>query len=296
MQNVALCEGGPIVSRIVAGVWRMADWHFDTAQVHAWIEACLALGISTFDHADIYGGFTCEAQFGAVLGMQPALRNRMQLVTKCGIRLSGSGQPPARVKHYDTSAEHVTASVERSLKNLRTDYVDLLLIHRPDPLMDADALAQAFERLRAAGKVLHFGVSNHTAAQTALLQSRCGFPLATNQVEMSLRQIEPFTGGLLDDCQMRRMRPMAWSPLAGGGLLRDDFLSHLLREMTHELGLQTPEQVALAWLMTHPAGVVPVMGSRNPERLRQAAEAAKVTLDRQDWTRLWSAAIGREVA
>jgi predicted oxidoreductase len=273
----------------------MAGWGFDTERTLAWIEACLGLGITTFDHADLYGKFTCEAQFGAALARKSSLRAQLQIVTKCGIRPHGSGTPPARVKHYDSSAAYVQASVDRSLAALQCEVIDVLLLHRPDPLMDADALAHTFNALHAAGKVRYFGVSNHNPAQIDLLQSRCTAPLVTNQIELSLRQIQAFTDSSLDHAQQHRMRPMAWSPLAGGQLLREDFLSHLLREMTQELGLQTPEQTALAWLMAHPAGIVPVLGSREPQRLAQAVAATQVRMGREDWFRLWSAALGREV-
>jgi predicted oxidoreductase len=296
MQTIPLHPQGPSISRIVAGVWRMAQWGFTTQQTLAWIEHCLGLGITSFDHADIYGKFTCEAQFGDALARKPSLRAQMQIITKCGIRPHGSGQPPARVKHYDSSAAYVQASVERSLRALRCEAIDVSLLHRPDPLMDADALAHTFNTLHAAGKVRFFGVSNHTPAQIDLLQSRCTAPLVTNQIEISLRQLQPLQDGMLEHAQQHRMRPMAWSPLAGGQLLREDFLSHLLREITHELGLHTPEQTALAWLMAHPAGIVPVVGSSQPQRLAQAAAAVQVQMGREDWFRLWSAALGREVA
>jgi predicted oxidoreductase len=295
MQYVRLQPQGPEVSRVVAGVWRMAQWGFDTPRTLAWIQACLDLGITTFDHADIYGKFTCEEQFGGALALKPALRAQMQIVTKCGIRPQGSGEPPARVKHYNSEAAYIAASVDRSLAKLRCETIDVLLLHRPDPLMDADAVADVFARLRAAGKVRYFGVSNHTVSQTALLQSRWDAPLVTNQVEISLRQTEAFFNGVLDHAQSQRARPMAWSPLAGGHLLQEDFLSHLLREITHELGLQTPEQTALAWLLAHPAGIVPVLGSSQPQRLAQAAAAVEMRMGREDWFRLWSAALGREV-
>jgi predicted oxidoreductase len=295
MDIVSLSPQGPNVSRIVAGVWRMASWEFDTAQTLAWIEGCLALGVSTFDHADIYGKFTCEARFGAALALKPSLREQMQIITKCGIRPAGSGAPPSRVKHYNTEAAYITTSVEQSLKNLHTDHIDALLIHRPDPLMNADEVARCFEQLRAQGKVLHFGVSNHAVGQMALVGSRSAMPLVTNQIEISLRQLDAFSNGVLDYCQQHRVRPMAWSALAGGHLLREDFLSHLLREMAGELQLETPEQVALAWLLAHPSGIVPVIGSRNMQRIAQAERAAQVHMGREDWFRLWSAALGREV-
>jgi predicted oxidoreductase len=161
------------LSPIVAGVWRLLEWKLDTPGLVRWIEQALDLGITSFDHADVYGGYRVEAAFGEALAAAPALRQRLQIVTKCGIKLLSPARPSHAVKHYDTSRAHITASVENSLRALRTDRIDLLLIHRPDALMDADEVAQTFAQLRAAGKVLHFGVSNHTPSQFALLHRAC---------------------------------------------------------------------------------------------------------------------------
>ncbi|MFD2452631.1 aldo/keto reductase [Ideonella paludis] len=179
------------LSPIIAGAWRLAEWQFSVEQRLAWIEGCMARGLSSFDHADIYGGYQAEALFGEALALRPALREQMQLVSKCGIKLVGPARPAHGFKSYDTSAAHITTSVENSLRALRTDRLDLLLIHRPDALMDADEVAQTFERLRRDGKVLHFGVSNFTPAQFELLHSR--IPLVTNQVECSPLHLAPCT-------------------------------------------------------------------------------------------------------
>ena len=187
---VALSNHGPHLSPIVAGAWRMGEWGMNVEQRVRWIEQCLDLGITSFDHADIYGGYTVETLFGEALAAQPSLRSRMQLVTKCGIKLVSERRPGHAIKSYDTSRAHVLASVDESLRAMHTDHIDLLLIHRPDALMDPDELANTFEGLRAAGKVLHFGVSNHTPSQLALLNNRIG--LATNQIELHpLRQRQP---------------------------------------------------------------------------------------------------------
>ena len=201
---------------VVAGVWRLNEWKLDTTALVRWIEQALELGITSFDHADVYGGYSVEAAFGTALAASPGLRERLQLVTKCGIKLISPARPSHRIKSYDTSRAHITASVENSLRALRTDRIDLLLIHRPDALMDADEVAQTFGQLRAAGKVLHFGVSNHTPSQFALLHRR--LPLVTNQIELSPLQLQALSDGTLDQCTDLGLRPMIWSPLGGGRL------------------------------------------------------------------------------
>lgn len=204
-----LAKGGPRCSRLVAGLWRLASWGLRDAELLDLIHACLDLGITTFDHADIYGGYTNEELFGRALALEPALRERMQLVTKCGIKLVSAHRPAHTFHCYDTSQAHIVASVENSLRLLGTDCLDLLLIHRPDPLLDADEMAEAFAALRQAGKVLHFGVSNFTPWQFDLLASRLDFPLVTNQVEVSVLHLETLHDGTLDQCQRLGIAPMA---------------------------------------------------------------------------------------
>jgi predicted oxidoreductase len=294
-----LSEGGPVFSRIVAGVMRLREWQMDTAAIIDFIHQCLDLGITTFDHADIYGSYTCEELFGAALAAETSLRGRIELVTKCGIQLVSPNRPDTRVHHYDTGRAHILASAERSLRNLKTDTLDLLLIHRPDPLMDADEVAEALTALRSSGKVRHAGVSNFMPWQFHLLQSRLDFPLVTNQIELSVLYLDPLHDGTLDQLQRLRIAPMAWSPVAGGRLFdpRDERAARV-RGVLEVIGRQvgaSVDQVALAWLLRHPARVLPVMGTGKIERLREAAAAEAITLDRQQWFAVWEASAGREV-
>ena len=232
--------------------------------------------------------------------MQPALRDRLQVVTKCGIKLVSTHRPEHTLKHYDTSAAHIIASVERSLRLLHTDRVDLLLIHRPDPLLDPAEVADAFRRLWQAGKVLHFGVSNFSPAQFGLLASYVDRPLVTNQVEVSVLQLQALGDGTLDQCRRLRVAPMAWSPLGGGRLFREgderaQRLRLALRAVGNELGGVSESQVALAWLLRHPAGILPVLGSGRIERMQEAVAAAALTLTREQWFSILRASAGHDI-
>lgn len=298
--TMEIAPGGPHFSRLVPGLMRLASWGFSPAERLDWIMACLEMGMTTFDHADIYGDYTSEVLFGEALALQPAVRQRMQLVTKCGIKLVSANRPDHRVKHYDTSQAHILASVENSLRALHTDYIDLLLIHRPDALMDADEVAEAFVKLKAAGRVLHFGVSNFKPWQFDLLASRLPFTLVTNQVELSVMALEVLHDGTLDQCQRLRLSPMIWSPLAGGQIFsgggeRAGRVRAALAEVGQECGGATADQVALAWILHHPARPVPVLGSGRLERLRQAAGAVDLMLTREQWYAIWRASAGTDV-
>jgi predicted oxidoreductase len=264
------------------------------------VETALQAGITTIDHADIYGDYTVEEIFGRAIGRQSSLRQRLELVTKCGIRLVSQNRPEHRLKTYDTSKDHIIHSVDTSLRNLHTDYLDVLLLHRPDPLMNADEVAGAFSQLKEAGKVKHFGISNFTSHQFALLQSRLSFPLVTNQIEFSVLHLPPLYDGTLDQCQQLRVPPMAWSPLAGGKLFTNTDESSTrvglaLQEVGAELGGASVEQVAVAWIMKHPAGVMPVLGTGQPERLQEAAKAAELQLSRDQWFHILKASAGQDV-
>ena len=292
--TIVTAAGGPTLSRVVAGAWRMADWQFSVAERVRWIEGCLDLGITTFDHADIYGNYAVEALFGEALAAAPQLRERMQIVTKCGIRMMSSARPEHRLGHYDTSAAHVERSVDNSLAALRTDRLDVLLIHRPDALMDADALAECFGRLRTAGKVRHFGVSNFTPAQFALLNRR--IELVTNQVEASPLHIAPFYDGTLDQAQDLGKAPMIWSALAGGRLFTGDDeaaqrVRAVLQRIAGERGVSVTTLV-YAWLLRHPARLIPLTGSRRLDAMREAVVALDVEIDAQTWYEIWVAGNG----
>lgn len=299
MTRIQLTDGGPTLSRIVAGVMRLREWAMDTDALLTFIHECLDMGITTFDHADIYGSYTCETLFGEALAAEPSLRQRLELVTKCGIQLVSSNRPDTYVHHYDTSRDHIVASAERSLRNLRSDTIDLLLIHRPDPLMDADEVAEALSSLRQSGKVLHVGVSNFMPWQFHLLQSRLDFPLVTNQIELSVLHLDPLHDGTLDQMQRLRVPPMVWSPVAGGRLFNPgDERARRVRQALEKIGGEigaSAEAIALAWLMRHPARALPVMGTGKLERLREAVAAESITLDRQQWFAVWEASAGHEV-
>jgi predicted oxidoreductase len=285
------------VSRVVAGAWRLGSWGFSPAERVRWIESALERAVTTFDHADIYGDYGAEGLFGEALALHKPLRRRLELVTKCGIKLRSAQRPEHRVKHYDSSAEHIVASVEASLRALSTDHLDVLLLHRPDSLMDADEVAGAFEQLRAAGKVRAFGVSNFTPAQFELLASRTA--LVTNQVELSPLSLATLFDGTLEQSQRLRVRPMIWSPLAGGRLFTgDDAVAQRVREALaaiareHDVSAAT---VAHAWLLRHPAQPLPIVGSRRSEALDEAVRALSLELDRQSWYEVLAAATGKNV-
>jgi len=296
VQRITLAPQGPEFSRFVMGYWRLMDWNMSPVQLADFIEEHLDLGITTVDHADIYGGYQCEAAFGEALKRAPGLRERMEIVTKCGI--ATTAKPEHALGHYITDSAHIVKSAEQSLVNLATDRIDLLLIHRPDPLMDADELAEAFLTLHQSGKVRHFGVSNFTPAQFALLQSRLPFTLATNQVEISPVHQPLLLDGTLDQLQQLRIRPMAWSCLGGGRLFNDAAFQPLRLELTdiaNELNAQSIEQVVYAWVMRLPSQPLPIIGSGKIERVRAAIEAEALTLTRQQWFRIRKAALGYDV-
>jgi predicted oxidoreductase len=291
--RISLRQEGPEFSRVVAGMWRLADWNPDRGALLDFIHACLDLGVTTFDHADIYGDYRCEALFGAALAHEPALRQRMQLVGKCGICLVSEARPHHRVKHYDTRPAHIGASVEQSLRALRTDHLDLLLIHRPDPLMRYDEIAHTFEALQRAGKVLEFGVSNFSPAQYAALNAR--IPLATHQVEFSPLHTDPIVDGTFDQMQHLQTAPMIWSALAGGRLFSDHApLLALLQHKATELNT-TPTALIYAWIMALPCRPLPLTGSRRIEVVREAVSACTLTLEHQLWYEILEAATGRAV-
>lgn len=284
------------LSSIVAGLWRITEWQLSVQERVRWIEQAQELGITSFDHADIYGDYRAETLFGEALKASPVLRARMQLVTKCGIRLR-SPQRPYRINYYDTGAAYVRAQVEQSLRNLHTEQLDLVLIHRPDYLMDATTLAETFGALTREGKVAHWGVSNHSTSQFALLHQL--HPLMTNQVELSPLQMDALDDGTLDQAQQLGLRPMIWSPLAGGRLFTgdDEQAQRVRAEMSaiaarYGISLTT---LAFAWVLRHPSRPHPITGTGRIEGLREAITAQGVQLDAEDWYAIWTASKGHSV-
>lgn len=292
------CELTPdlTLSRLVYGMWRLGD-DTDTSPAHvqAKVEACLAQGITTMDQADIYGGYTAEAIFGAALKAAPALRDQIEIVTKCDIVAPVGRHAGARGKHYDTSAAHITASVEASLRDMATDRIDLLLIHRPDPLINPDETGAALDGLVASGKVRAVGVSNFRPWDMDLLQSRMTNRLVANQIELSLSAHESFVNGDIAHLHQHRIAPMAWSPLAGGALAAPGAMREKLDAIGTSAGTDW-SAAAVAWLLHHPAGILPVMGTNSLERIARISDALNVPMDRQTWFELYTLALGHEVA
>ena len=300
MEMVKLNSSLPAMSRLVYGVWRLADdENGSTAHVRAKIDACLEQGITTFDHADIYGEYQCEALFGRALAEDPSLRDQMQIITKCDIAIPTSLYPERRVKFYDTSPEFIRTSVENSLRNLHTDSLDMLLIHRPDPFMDATATGATLDELIKEGKIKAAGVSNFKPYDWELLQSRMDNTLATNQIEISLLENDAFTNGDLAHLQTLNLNAMAWSPLAGGRIFGNDEdaqrVQPILKRIADEQNCDI-DHVAVAWLLAHPSEILPIVGTNNLERIKTLSKAMDVEIDRQTWFELLTAAVGEEVA
>ncbi|MFK7791942.1 MAG: aldo/keto reductase family oxidoreductase, partial [Devosiaceae bacterium] len=285
------------MSRIVYGMWRIGD-DTDTSPAHvqAKVEACLAQGITTMDQADIYGGYTAESILGEAFKAAPSLRNKVELVTKCDIVAPVGRYADARVKHYDTSAAHITSCVELSLTDMATDRIDLLLIHRPDPMMNHHDTGKALDDLVASGKVRNIGVSNFKLNDWTLLQSAMSTKLCTNQVELSVLNYTPFIEGDVQWMQERGISPMAWSPLGGGGLFgpAGQAVHAVLQRIANEAGTDVAA-VAVAWLLAHPAKILPVMGTNTLDRIKTFDQAFKVPIDRQTWFEILTAAQGHEV-
>ena len=279
----------PWMSDIVVGTMRWGIWDakFTTAQYEAMIDKSMSLGMSTFDHADIYGDHTTEAEFGAALKLHPEWRSQIELVSKCGIIRVCDQKPEHYIKAYDFTKSNILQSAEDSLRNLQTDYLDVMLLHRPDLLMDPDEVAEAFELLYTSGKVRSFGVSNFTPSQVKLLQSTV--PVGVHQLEVSVKDVSAFNDGRLDQCALDGIVPMAWSPL-GGGTLPNEMLTVL--EPLAKAFEVTPQVIALAWLLQHPAGVLPIVGTTKAENLEAAQKALNIKLDRQQWYTIYQAATG----
>lgn len=280
--------------------WGQWGKKFTTQQYLQQIEDCLENKITTFDHADIYGDYTVEEEFGKALKEKFSLRSQMQLITKCGIRRLTPKRPENKIHSYDTSKEYIINAAEKSLKNFNTDFIDVLLIHRPDPLMHPHEIAEAFVQLKQQGKVLHFGVSNFTPPQMDMMMT--AFEIELNQLEISVIKLDPFHDGSLDKCIQHKIRPMAWGPLGSGKLHIENDENEIrnrrilaVAKILAEKYMATEEQILLAFLFKHPSGIIPVMGTTKIERLKSAYNAASIILEREEWFLLWRASKGHEV-
>ena len=284
------------ISRIVYGMWRLTD-DADTSPVHVQekIETCLAQGITTVDQADIYGGYMAEELLGKAL-KGTALRDKIEIVTKCNIVAPVGRHAMARVKYYDTSRAHITASIDASLRLMGVDYIDLLLIHRPDPIMDHLETGSALDDIVSTGKIRAVGVSNFRPWDIDLLQSAMKSPIVANQIEISVLHYKPLTNGDIAFLQQRGITTMAWSPLAGGALFNtaNKSLLEALAKVAERLESDVTS-VAVAWLLAHPARILPVMGTNNLDRIAAFSKATTLIIDRQTWYEIYTAALGEEV-
>ena len=311
MERITIGTTGLSGSRLALGCMGLGGgWNAtpvgpaELAEARALVETALDLGIDCFDHADFYSLYKAEEVFGQVLKESPSLRDRILLQSKCGIRLGG--QRGVETGHYDLSAAHILRSVEESLVRLHTDHLDILLLHRPDPLMEPDEIAGAFRQLKQAGKVKAFGVSNMNAACIRFLQASLDEPLVVNQLQLSLihdafvdstvtfnhtsrDRALWFADGTVEECRARNLRLQSWSPLAGGQCSASARAA--VEASAHQHGVPV-EAILVAWLLRHPAGLQPILGTTRPDRLRACARGLEVRLEREEWNRLWVAARG----
>ena len=284
-------------SRIISGTMTWGQWgkNLSTNDMATRIEAIVGLGINSFDHADIYGGYTTEAEFGSAFLASGIPRESVQFISKCGIQYPSDARPLA-VKHYDYSSDHIIQSVDNSLRHLQTDYLDLLLLHRPSPLLEPEEVTKTIQKLLNEGKILDFGVSNFDPAQMGLLQRE--LRISWNQIQCALTHPESMSNGLIDHCQSQGIGVMAWNPL-GSYFKEPDRSEERLLPLLEELGLKydsDADQLLLAWLLQHPAKIHPVVGTTEPDRLKKALEATAIQMDIQDWFRLYEASRGHRVA
>jgi len=288
------------ISRIVQGHWRLADWKMSNQELLKLTEQSIELGITTFDHADIYGNYSCEKLFGDALSLKKTLRADIQIISKCGIKLVSDKYPSRNIKTYDYGYEHIISSVENSLTNFGTDYLDLLLLHRPSPIINPEEVAKAFSYLRQSGKALNFGVSNFSPNQFETLNTYTDEKLVTNQVEISPYCLDHFANGNLDYFLKEKIKPMAWSPLAGGKIINPDSekgkkIYTVLSEIANELNLHSIDKVIYAWLLKHPSIIIPIIGTGKIERIKNAVEALEIEMNLEQWFRIYIASLGKQV-
>ena len=284
------------LSPIISGTmnWGVWDKNLTNKEMESTIQLCVENKITTFDHADIYGSYTTEADFGKAFKASKISREKVQLITKCGIQMIAENRKN-KIKHYDYSKEYIIWSVEESLKKLKTDYVDVFLLHRPSPLMQADEIAEAVEKLKSEGKIIDFGLSNFTSSQTELIRQKT--EVSFNQVQFSATHFEAMTDGSFDYMQMHKIRPLSWNPL--GTVFREDTkktrrLKKLLSTLVEKYHLGS-DTLLLAWILKHPAGVIPIAGTVNVARIQSLIKAVELDLDKEDWFAIWTESMGNDV-
>ena len=297
-----LSPTGPLFSQLVYGTWRVLD---DAASatpenlVHR-LHRCIELGVTTIDTAEIYGLYRVEEFIGQALKLDASLRDQLEIVTKSGIYVPCEFHPNRKTAFYNATSERIIKSAEKSLRFMGIDHIDLLLVHRPDWLTSAEETAAGLNKLLKEGKIRAAGVSNYNVHQFELLNSLMDEPLVTNQVEFHLLHMDPILDGTFDQCQKHRIRPMAWSPLAGGRLMdpanpAGQRLRKAAEGLSAKYGDATLDQLAYAWIMAHPSAPLPVIGTNKVERIEAAVKASAIHLEREDWYALWTAAKGHGI-
>ncbi len=289
------------ISRIVHGHWRLNDWNLSPQELLTFSKKAIELGVTTIDHAAIYGNYSCEKRFGEALKLDPRFREKIEIVTKCGLNLISSKFPERAIKHYDFSYQHIVSSAENSLKQFGIEQIDVLLLHRPSPLYNPHEVARAFTDLKNAGKVAHFGVSNFTPQQFSTLNSFLTDKLITNQIELSPYNLEHFDNGNIDFLIQNNVKPMAWSPLAGGKLLTETnekavCIQKVLAKIAKQKNDAAIEEIAYSWLLKHPVEIIPIVGSGKFERLAYAVKALQIDLSTEEWFEIYQAITGKPVA
>ncbi|MGL4107358.1 aldo/keto reductase [Clostridium sp. LP20] len=285
------------LSRIIQGFWRLSHWNNKPEDTLRFMEECLELGITSFDNADIY---MAEELQGNAMKLNPTLRDKIEIITKCGIKPMNALFPENKMLQYNSSKEHIVTCAENSLRRLGTDHIDLLLIHRPDFIMDPEEIGEAFNELKKSGKVFNFGVSNFTSSQFSMLQSYVDVPLVTNQVEVSPLHLDPIADGSFDFMLEKRINPMAWSPLAGGRIFTGEDeravrLRGSLDRIKEEIGANSIDEVIYAWLLRHPVKIMPIVGSGKIERTKAAVNALQLNFTRDHWYEIWQSSLGRNI-
>ena len=284
------------LSNIIAGTLNWGIWvkNLSTSEIENMIQVCIENSITTFDHADLYGSYTTEAAFGKGFSASKISRDKMQFISKCGIQHISENRSN-KVKHYDYSRDYIIWSVENSLKNLQTDYLDVLLLHRPSPLMEADEIAEAISRLKSEGKIIDFGLSNFTSSQSELIRQKT--EVKYNQVQFSATHFDPMLDGSFDYMQLHGIRPMSWNPL--GTVFRENNdqtrrLKKLLATLVSKYHLGS-DTILLAWILMHPAKVIPIAGTVNVARIQALQKAVELQLDKEDWFAIWTESMGNKV-
>jgi len=299
MQKVRLSDNLEI-SRFVHGMWRLTEWNFTQKELLKFIENAIDLGVNTFDHADIYGNYSCEQLFGNAIALNKSIRNKIKIITKCGIKLMSDKFPERKIKFYDYSSSYIIKSVENSLRNLHVEHIDLLLLHRPAPFFNPEEVAIAFSQLKQSGKVSNFGVSNFNIIQFEMLNKYVNEKLVTNQVEISPYCLEHFENGNIDFFLKENIAPMAWSPLGGGKILtpkdeKGEKLYQVITKIAEELNLNNLDQIVFNWLLKHPATIVPVLGSGKIQHIKSTLKAVDFEMSLEQWYQIYIAGFGKKL-